>query len=59
MAKVIEQRMALFRSLVARAIKGDVRSAALVVKLMEDVGMSEPETPTAVTIIRRVIVEPK
>ena len=58
-AKVIEQRMALFRSLVARAIKGDPRAAALVVKLMDDVGMSKPEAPAAVTTITRVIVQPK
>src|SRR5438105_2353477 len=31
----IQQREALFKSLVAKAVKGDARSAALVVKLME------------------------
>jgi len=38
----IEQREALFKSLVAKAIKGDARSASLLVRLMEQYGISDP-----------------
>lgn len=56
-AITIEQRAALFKALVARAIKGDIRSAALVIKLMEQSGLHhEPHQP--VTRIERVIVRP-
>jgi hypothetical protein len=56
--KVVEQRIALFKSLVAKAIKGDSRAAALVIKLMEQFGMSQPEKEQITKIIR-VIVDPK
>lgn len=52
----IEQRVALFKALVARAIKGDTRSAALVIKLMEQSGLhQEPHQP--VNRIERVIIQ--
>lgn len=58
-SKVIEERLALFKSLVARAIKGDARAAALVVRLME---RFEDHTPiamqTPVTVIEHRIVMP-
>src|SRR4051812_32545867 len=38
----IERRQALFKSMVAKAIKGDTRAAALVIKLMEQYGMTKP-----------------
>lgn len=58
-ARVIEQRMALFKSLVARAIKGDARAAALVVKLMERFERSTPpDQHQPVTLIERRIVRP-
>lgn len=53
----IEQRAALFKALVARAIKGYTRSAALVIKLMEQSGQHQ-EPPQPVTRIERVIVHP-
>ena len=53
----IEQRAALFKALVARAIKGDTRSVALVIKLMEQSGLhQEPHQP--ITRIERIIIEP-
>ena len=54
--RVIEQRMALFKSLVARAIKGDARAAALVIKLMEQVERNPPsyENPPVMVIERRI-----
>ena len=58
-AKVIEHRAAMFKSLVMRAIKGDARSAALVIRLMEQLGLDgQPETPQLL-VIKRVIVDPK
>ena len=54
----IEQRAALFKALVARAIKGDARSAALVIRLMEQVGQLQ-EPAQQVTRIERVIIYPK
>jgi len=57
--KVVEQRMALFKAMVARAIKGDARSAALVVRLMEQLQLTErTEAHEPVTLIRRIIVAP-
>ncbi|QDY99434.1 hypothetical protein FQ775_03055 [Nitratireductor mangrovi] len=57
--RVIEQRMALFKSLVARAIKGDARAAALVVKLMEQFDRNAPdEKHEPITVIERRIVRP-
>lgn len=58
--RVIEQRMALFKSMLARAIKGDPRSAALIIKLMDqfDVGaVNQQHQP--ITEIRRTIVRPQ
>ncbi len=37
----IELRQALFKSMLAKAIKGDTRAAALVIKLMEQFGMTK------------------
>jgi chorismate mutase len=51
----IEQRVALFKALVARAIKGDTRSAALVIRLMEQSG-SHREPQQRITRIERVII---
>lgn len=57
--RVIEQRIALFKSLVARAIKGDARAAALVVKLMEQFERNAPPAKhEPVTVIERRIVRP-
>jgi hypothetical protein len=56
--RIIEQRMALFKSLVARAIKGDARAAALVVRLMEQFGRSSPPDHQPITVIERRIVRP-
>jgi hypothetical protein len=57
--RVIEQRMALFKSLVARAIKGDARAAALVVKLMEQFERHAlPREHIPITVIERRIVRP-
>ena len=57
--RVIEQRMALFKSLVARAIKGDARAAALVVRLMEQFERNMPsEKYKPITVIERRIVRP-
>lgn len=58
-SRVIEQRLALFKSMVARAIKGDARAAALAVKLMDhhQVGAPSPAR-TPITRIERVIVRP-
>ena len=49
--------MALFKSLVARAIKGDARAAALVIKLMEQVERNPPsyENPPVMVIERRIV----
>ena len=54
--KVIEQRTALFKALVAKAIKGDTRSAALVIKLMDQFGMSVPAHDPITTIVRQTVV---
>jgi hypothetical protein len=56
--RIIEQRMALFKSLVARAIKGDARAAALVVRLMEQFGRSSPPDHQSITVIERRILRP-
>lgn len=57
--RLIEQRMALFKSLVARAIKGDARAAALVAKLMGQFERDEPhEKHQPLTVIERRIVRP-
>ncbi len=57
--RVIEQRMALFKSLVARAIKGDARAAALAVKLMEQFeGNAPPENHQPITVIELRGVRP-
>ena len=56
MPKVIEQRTALFKALVAKAIKGDTRSAALVIKLMDQFGMSVPAHVPITTIVRQIVV---
>lgn len=37
---MVEQRQALFKAMVAKAIKGDVRAASLVVSLMEKFGIN-------------------
>jgi hypothetical protein len=37
--KTIELSQALFRSLAAKAVKGDIRAAGLVIKLMEQFGI--------------------
>jgi hypothetical protein len=41
--RVVEQRYALFKAMVAKAIKGDVRAARLVVDLMEKFGISHSD----------------
>ncbi len=41
--RVIEQRHALFKAMVAKAIKGDVRAAALAVNLMEKFGINRAD----------------
>ena len=56
--RVIEQRMALFKSLVARAIKGDARAAALVIKLMEQFERVTPASPP-ITRIELVALQPE
>lgn len=56
--RVIEQRMALFKSLVARAIKGDARAAALVIRLMEQVERMTPASPP-ITRIELVALQPE
>ncbi|MGE0501673.1 MAG: DUF5681 domain-containing protein [Rhizobiaceae bacterium] len=56
--KVIEQRLALFKSLVAKAIKGDPRSIALVVKLMDQFGVNVPERQPITRIIRTIVHPP-
>ena len=56
--RVIEQRMALFKSLVARAIKGDARAAALVIRLMEQVERVTPTSPP-ITRIELVALQPE
>lgn len=58
--RVVEQRVALFKSLVARAIKGDARAAALIVRLMDQPGLgAKDEEKQPVTRIVRVIVDPR
>ncbi len=58
--KVVEQRMALFKAMVARAIKGDARSAALVVRLMEQLQLTErSKAHEPISLIRRTIVDPR
>jgi hypothetical protein len=42
MPKAVEQRTPLCKALVAKAIKGDTRSAALVIKLMDQFGLGVP-----------------
>lgn len=55
--RVVEQRTALFKSLVAKAIKGDARAAALVVRLMDQFGAGTRDAShVPITTIRRVIV---
>jgi hypothetical protein len=55
--RVVEQRTALFKALVAKAIKGDARAAALVVRLMNQFGFgANDEAHLPITTIRRVIV---
>ena len=56
--KVVEQRAVLFKSLVARAIKGDPRSIAMVLKLMQEHGVNASEHQPITRIIRE-IVEPR
>ena len=57
--RVIEQRTALFKSLVAKAIKGDARAAALVVRLMDQFDLGVPPSDhQPVTRIIRTIVRP-
>jgi hypothetical protein len=41
--RVVEQRYALIKAMVAKAIKGDVRAARLIVDLMEKFGISHPD----------------
>ena len=55
-ARKMPQRDILFRSLLAKAIKGDTRSLAMVLKLVDKWNIYQSE-PT-VTSIRRIIVEP-
>lgn len=58
--RVVEQRTALFKSLVAKAIKGDARAAALVVRLMDRLQTGAPvEAHQQVTHIVRTIVDPR
>ena len=57
MSKTVERREALFMSLTAKALKGDMRSLALVIKLMELYKLDAPHD--AVIKIIRVIVDPK
>ena len=52
----LPQRDILFRSLLAKAIKGDTKSLAMVLKLVDKWNIFQSE-PT-VTHIRRIIVEP-
>jgi len=57
--RTVEQRMALFKSLVARAIKGDTRAAALVVRLMDQFDLGKAPDHQPVTLIKRIIVDPR
>lgn len=57
--RVVQQRMAMFKGLVARAIKGDTRAAALVVRLMDHFDLATaPSNHQPVTRIIRTIVRP-
>lgn len=51
--------MAMFKSLVARAIKGDTRAAALVVRLMDQFDLDKTPGHQPVTLIKRIIVDPR
>ncbi|HTV71278.1 MAG TPA: DUF5681 domain-containing protein [Rhizobiaceae bacterium] len=53
--KIVEQRAALFKSLVAKAIKGDARSIALVLKLMSELNVNEPKKDRVTHIIRTIV----
>ena len=54
----VEQRVVLFKALVARAIKGDMRANSLIIRLMEQGGMQH-ESHQGIRRIERVIVRPK
>jgi hypothetical protein len=56
--KVVEQRAALFKSLLAKAIRGDARAAALVVRLMEQFDLTAPRQDQGPLHIIRTIVRP-
>lgn len=57
--RTVEQRMAMFKSLVARAVKGDTRAAALVVQLMDQFDLEKTPDHQPVTLIKRIIVDPR
>lgn len=40
-SRTVEQRQVLFKALLAKAIKGDTRAALLIVKLMDQFGLSK------------------
>jgi hypothetical protein len=54
--KKIALQELLFKAMVGKAVKGDARSTALLVKLMEQFGLSKPDgsenTPLIVEIVR-------
>lgn len=55
-SKTVQHREALFKSLTAKALKGDMRSLALIIKLMDLYKLDTPHDN--VTKIVRVIVGP-
>jgi hypothetical protein len=56
MSRTVQHREALFKSLTAKALKGDMRSLALIIKLMDLYKLDTPHEK--VTKIVRVIVSP-
>ena len=57
--RTINQRTALFKALVAKAIKGDMRAASLVLKLMDDPKAAAHEEPRITKIVRQIVYPPK
>ncbi len=53
--RTIELRLALFKSMVAKAIKGDTRAAALVIKLMEQFGPDDVKDEAARSLVVRFV----
>jgi hypothetical protein len=51
----IRHSEAMYRSLVARAIQGDMRAAALIIRLADRLGLSNPADNDDKTIIVRVL----